>query len=184
MMARVVAFIRGINVGGKVMVSMAALKEMAEGLGFERVRTVLNSGNMEVEAGRRSAAGIEKLLEGEIGKRFDLEVEVMVRGTEELKEVIGQNPFARAAQEDPSHLVVMFFKSAPSAAAVRKLVESVKGRELLSAHGREVYIHYPDGIGTSKLTNALIEKTLGVRGTARNWNTLQKLAAIANGREK
>ena len=160
------------------MVSMAALKELVQGLAFEEVRTLLNSGNLVFEAGARKAAGIEKLLEGEIAKRFGVTVDVMVRGAGELAAVIAANPFSKAAKEDPSHLVVMFFKTAPAAGAVRSLVDSVKGRELLSARGREVYVHYPDGIGTSKLTNTVIEKTLGLRGTARNWNTLQKLAAI------
>ena len=70
----------------------------------------------------------------------------------------------------------MCLKDAPSAAAVKALTAAIKGRETFRAAGRNAYVVYPDGIGRSKLTNALIEKTLETRGTARNWNTVLKLA--------
>ena len=115
-MAKAVAFIRGINVGGKVMVSMAALKELMEAMNLQNVRTVLNSGNVIFEARTRKASGIEKLLEDEIAKHFGVDVDVMVRGAAELQAVIEANPFSKEAKEDPSHLVVMFFRKAPGAA--------------------------------------------------------------------
>jgi uncharacterized protein (DUF1697 family) len=82
---------------------------------------------------------------------------------------------------EAAHLVVMFLKGRADAKAVDAVREAVKGREVVRHNGRELYITYPDGIGTSKLTGAIIEKKLGIRGTARNWNTVTKLAALLAG---
>jgi uncharacterized protein (DUF1697 family) len=92
-----------------------------------------------------------------------------------------EESFEAEAKSDPGHLVVMALKDAPAASAVKALQAAIKGREIVRAAGRHAYIVYPDGIGRSKLTNALIEKTLATRGTARNWNTVMKLAAMAGG---
>ncbi len=73
----------------------------------------------------------------------------------------------------------MFLKDAPQPAAVKALQAAIKGPEILQAHGKQLYIVYPAGIGTSRLTIKLIEDKLSTRGTARNWNTVQKLAALA-----
>jgi uncharacterized protein (DUF1697 family) len=90
------------------------------------------------------------------------------------------NPFAEAASNDPSHLLVMPMKTAPAAGAEAALLAMIKGRELAQVIGACAYLVYPDGIGESKLTSAVIERALGVAGTARNWNTVTKLAAMAD----
>jgi uncharacterized protein (DUF1697 family) len=74
----------------------------------------------------------------------------------------------------------MVLKDAPKAGAVKALQAAITGREIVRAHGREAYLVYPDGIGPSKLTHALIEKTLGTRGTGRNWNTVLKLDVLVH----
>jgi uncharacterized protein (DUF1697 family) len=89
------------------------------------------------------------------------------------------NPFRKEAENDPSHLVVMFLKSAANAKDVKAIQAAIAGSEIIRADGRHLYIVYPDGIGRSRLTNALLEKKLGIRGTARNWNTVLKIAALA-----
>jgi uncharacterized protein (DUF1697 family) len=181
MMAKVAAFLRGINVGGKIMVPMAALKEVVEGLGYSEVTTILNSGNLVFEARAKKGGSIEKELEGAIAKRFEIKVDVMIRAAAELRQIIEENPFKREAREDPSHLLVTFFKSIPLKERVVSLAPWIEGPERFSWRGAEMYITYPAGIGRSKLTNAALEKLLAVRATARNWNTVQKLAAILEG---
>jgi uncharacterized protein (DUF1697 family) len=76
--------------------------------------------------------------------------------------------------------VVGFLKEAPDSAAVTALQKAIVGREVVRAIGRHAYVVYPDGIGRSKLTSAIVEKKLGTRGTGRNWNTVLKLQALAN----
>jgi len=160
-----IALLRGINVGGNKMISMADLRARAERLGLEEPRTLLQSGNL-VFRSRKSPAQLEKLLEKELG------VTVMVRTAEEWKAVVAANPFPDEARNDPGRLVVLCLKEARNAA---DLQPAIVGREVARGKGRELYLYYPDGQGTSKLTNALIERKLGTSGTARNWNTTLKL---------
>src|SRR5262249_44192929 len=132
------------------------------------------SGNLIFRADRKTPQQLERLLESEIRKRIGLECGVFVRSADDLKSVIAENPFKREAKDDPSHLLVMFLESEPKES--KALKEAIVGRETFRAGGRHLYIVYPDGVGKSKFSHALIEKTLGMRGTGRNWNTVLKLA--------
>lgn len=175
-MARYVALLRAVNLGSHSKVSMKALKTFVGELSFTDVGTLLNSGNVTFTAGQEHTAVLEALLESEAEKRLGLKTDFMVRAIDELAGVIAANPFQDMARKDPSHLVVMFLKDAPKTAAVAALQKAIVGPELVRAGDRHVYISYPAGIGTSKLTNAVIETKLGTRGTGRNWNTVLKLS--------
>ena len=97
-----------------------------------------------------------------------------------MKQAIADNPFPREAERDPGHLLAYFLKGTAQAEHVEALQAAIKGREIVRGEGRQAYIFYPDGIGRSKLTVALIEKKLGTRATGRNWNTVLKLGALAS----
>jgi uncharacterized protein (DUF1697 family) len=88
------------------------------------------------------------------------------------------NPFPEEAKRDPGRLIAMCLKGKPALDAVDALRSAISGPERVQVIGRELYIVYPDGMGQSRLTTALIDRTLGVRGTARNWNTVLKLGAL------
>ena len=96
-----------------------------------------------------------------------------------MKAVVAHNPFRDEAEADPARLVVMFLKTAPNRKDVEALQAAITGPETVRAHSRQLYIVYPNGIGRSRLTNTLLEDKLGIRGTARNWNTV-KLVASSN----
>lgn len=159
---------------------MADLRDLAAQLGLAHARSLLQSGNLVFQRGVRGAAGLERLLESAIAERFDLRIDVFIRTAEEWEGVVAQNPFCDEATRDPGHLLVMCLKDAPDARGVKALQAFIAGREVVHTMGREAYIIYPDGIGRSRLTNSVIEKTLGMRGTARNWNTVLKLQALAD----
>jgi len=179
LMAAQIALLRGINVGGKSMVAMAELRVMLEALGFGGVRTLLQSGNVVFETrAKASDAAIEKKLEAEAAMRFGRPIDFFVRDAKAWAQVIAKNPFPAEAKRNPGHLVLLALKDAPSAAAVKALQAAIKGRETVHAIGRHAYIVYPDGIGHSKLTNAVIEKALATRATGRNWNTVLKIAEL------
>jgi len=173
-----VALLRGINVGGNRKVSMADLKGFLGELGFENPRTLLQSGNAVFGSSTRSGAALEGFLESQAAKRLGLETLFLVRTAAEWAEIIARNPFPAEAKSDPSHMVVMALKEAPASKAVAALQAAIKGREVVRAIHRELYAICPDGIGDSRLTVSLIDRTLGVQGTARNWNTVLKLAAM------
>src|SRR5262245_7158055 len=177
-----IGLLRAVNLAGKNRVSMSALRELMTELGMQDAQTLLQSGNVIFRSDIRSPAKVEKVLEDGIEQRFGLKTDFFVRTAEELNAVVAGNPFPREAKQDPGHLVVGFLKDAPASAAVTALQKAIVGREVVRAIGRHSYVVYPDGIGRSKLTSALVEKKLGTRGTGRNWNTVLKLQALANER--
>lgn len=174
-----IALLRAVNVGGNVLV-MADLRAMLAELGCKNPRTLLQSGNavFTLTAGT-SAAAFEAKLEAEAQRRFTVRIPFLLRTAAEWNALIERNPCVDAAKNDPGHLLLMALKGAPTAAAVKALRDSYKGRETIHVAGRDAYIVYPEGVGRSKLTNALIERKLGFACTGRNWNTVLKLAELA-----
>jgi len=178
-MAQHVAFLRAVNVGGNTIVPMAALRDLFGELGFNNARTLLQSGNVVFDAGRASPATVAKKIEGALAKRFAKDIRVILRTPDALRGVVARNPFPAAARDDPGHLLVTFLAEAPAAAAVKALAGWKHATEPHKVDGRELYTHYRSGAGTSKFAGPTIEKTLGTTGTARNWNTINKLIALA-----
>jgi len=177
-MATYIALLRAVNLPSHNKVSMADLRAFVERLGMENVKSVVQSGNLVFESAATAPAKLEALLEAGATKHLGLTTEFHVRSAKEWASIIAANPFPAEAKSDPAHLVLMPLRKAPSAAAVAELRAAIKGREAVRTNGREAYFVYPDGIGTSKLTIALIERKLGTTGTARNWNTVLKLGAL------
>ncbi len=173
-----IALLRGINVGGHNKVAMSDLRDLFGALGFTGVTSVLQSGNLVFQSDRRSGAALERLLETETAERLAVTVDYFVRTANEWEKIVARNPFPDEAKSDPSHLVVMFLKAAPPAKNVDALRAAIRGPEIISSDGKQLYVVYPTGIGRSKLTTALIEQKLGSRGTGRNWSTVLKLAAL------
>jgi uncharacterized protein (DUF1697 family) len=174
-----IALLRAINLAGRNQVAMSDLRTFLTALGFGDPRTLLQSGNVVFRGPARSSARLEKTLETEARARLKLETHFFVRTPGEIDEVIARNPFPREAARDPGHLLVVFLKGTPEAAQVKALQSAIVGREVVRTSGRHAYVVYPDGVGRSRLTSAMIEKHLGSRGTARNWNTVLKLRASA-----
>jgi len=160
---------------------MADLRDLLTQLGLVNPNSLLQTGNLVFRCEGRTGVQLERLLEGEAAKRLKLETDFFVRTAKEWQAIIANNPFPGEAKRDPAHLVLMALKDAPGAAALQELRAAIKGREVVRTDGRQAYLVYPDGIGRSRLTNVLIEKKLGTRGTVRNWNTVLKLAALAGG---
>lgn len=177
-MPSVVALVRAINVGGANRLTMADLRETLEGAGFTGVRTLLQSGNIVCASPLRSSRATEQRIRSALRDDRGLDLDIFVRTADEWRRIIAANPFVAESRSAPGHLVVMVFATAVAGAAVSRLEKAIAGRERLRIDGSHGYIVYPDGIGPSRLTASLIERTLGARGTARNWNTVLKLAAL------
>lgn len=174
-----IALLRGVNLAGHKTVAMADLRKLLAGLRFTNPQSLLQSGNLVFESDARNTAQLERLLETEANKRMHLQTDFFVRTAKEWAAVVAANPFPAEAKRDPAHLVAVALKTAPDAAAAKALQAAIKGRETVRVKGAHAYIVYPDGIGRSKLTTAVIDKHLGTRGTARNWDTVLKLAALS-----
>jgi uncharacterized protein (DUF1697 family) len=125
---------------------------------------------------------LEDELQHETQSRLDVRTEYFVRDTAELGAIIEGNPFEREGREEPSKLVVFVLKRAPERERVVALRSWIAGPELVEAGARHLYVSYPEGQGSSKLVNSVVERILQIRGTARNWNTICKLHnALAGG---
>lgn len=173
-MPRSIVLLRAVNVGGKSALSMKALASALGDAGYDGVRTLIASGNVILGAKTKGAA-LEKAIEGDLEAAFELETLVMVRSAAEWSAAIEANPFPREARAHPAKLVLLALKSAPTKAEIAAFLARREKRETpetVEIRGRDVYAFYPDGIGRSKLDLA----PLGP-GTARNWNTVLKLAA-------
>jgi uncharacterized protein (DUF1697 family) len=170
--ARQIALLRGVNVGGNKKVEMARLRALMEELGYSGVRTYVNSGNVVFTGPRRS----EKHLEATIAKAFGFDVPVVLRSRDELADIVQANPLRDVATDPAKHLVIFC-----AAAAATELDPADFAPETFIVRGREVYLWAPGGIGTSPLAKVLATKSLGDKSTARNWRTVEKLLALADG---
>jgi uncharacterized protein (DUF1697 family) len=157
---------------------MTDLRNFVTQLGMGDARSLLQSGNLVFDSAVRTGAELERFLETEAMDRLSLDVDFVVRTPDEWKSIIRQNPFRKEAERDPKHLVVMFLKAEPDVADLVALQTDIRGGEIVKAKGKQAYIFYPDGIGRSKLTPAVLEKRLG-RGTGRNWSTVLRLGVMA-----
>jgi len=179
-MTRFVALFRGVNVGGNTRLPMGELKALALELGYAEPQTLLNSGNL-VFSSAEPARETKRRLEAAIGERFGFTPTTFLRDATQWRAIIDANPLRDEAAQDPSHLLVTVLRDTPPEGAIEALRAAIVGRETVALAGTTLYTVYPDGIGRSKLDNPLVEKTLKTRGTARNWNTVLKLATLLEG---
>ncbi len=170
-MAVYIALLRGINVGGTGVLAMKDLAALCEELGFAKVRTYIQSGNVIFECGWTEDAvqhGLERALLAKMGKKID----VMVRTPAEMRATLEANPFRG---KEPEKTQVAFLTGEPP-------VEQLRGAagpagEQVRAGSREIYVYYPEGMGRSKLKLPLG----GAAATVRNINTVAKLMQLAEG---
>jgi uncharacterized protein (DUF1697 family) len=177
-MPRQIALLRGINLGSHKRVGMGPLRELLARLGYGDVRTYLQSGNV-VLTSPASPERLQRELEQQIAEELGLETRVLVRTRDELADVIERDPLAGVA-DNPRRYQVSFLSAEPDAEVVRELGRVDVAPEQFVVSGREIYTWHPDGIQRSKLNKVLSERSLGVVATARNWNTVTKLLALAD----
>jgi uncharacterized protein (DUF1697 family) len=169
-MTRYVALLRAVNVGGTGKLPMADLKEMCEGLGLAEVQTYIASGNVVFTSGL-GEADIKAALESALADYAGKPVGVLVRTGTEMADVLAANPFPDAA---PNRTVAIFLDATPAGDALE--TGSHQNGEEVALGRREIYVHYGQGMGTSKLKIPAAKD-----GTARNINTIAKLAEMAKG---
>lgn len=173
-----VAFLRGVNVGGRNRIVMQRLRELLTGAGCQDVRTHLQSGNAAFRAphpSERTRAHLEERIAQELG----LDVRVLVRERGELADVVAADPL-REVVTDPAKSLVSFLSRRPDPEAVAALDPAEFAPDEFRVRGREIYLWCPNGVRRTKLTNAFLERRLAVSATARNWTTVVKVAELAD----
>ena len=172
-MTRMLAVLRAVNVGGRKL-PMAQLRDLCADLGWSDVQTYIQSGNLLFSAAGEPAA-IEICLEQAIERRFGLNVPVMVRSAKAWSALRAGNPFPEAAREAPNRLMLMVTKRPPAEGAEGTIQARATAGEQVKRAGQGIWIHYPEGVGRSKLTPTLIDRAIGSPSTARNYRTIVKL---------
>jgi uncharacterized protein (DUF1697 family) len=181
-MTRRIGLLRGVNVGRGRKVEMARLRALMEELGYADVRTYVQSGNVVFsDPGGDDAARLEQHLAEQFTDAFGFAIPVILRTRDELADVLAGNPFAGVA-DDPARHVVLFLAAELDPGRLADLDPGAFAPEAFALRGRELHAWAPNGIGTSPLVKELSSpKRLGVESTARNWRTVEKLLALADG---
>ncbi|MBY0520571.1 MAG: DUF1697 domain-containing protein [Sphingomonas sp.] len=174
------ALLSGVNVGGNRKLPMADLRAVIAGLGWRDVGTLLASGNVVFECDEADEAVVVALIEAALGT-IGLKTNVMVRELAAIEAIIVANPFRDATEVRPQHLLVHFHRDAFPAVLLDRVPAVYDGPERLHAIGRELFVDYPAGIGDSRLHMATAKLGFPNVATARNWNTVLKLAALLAG---
>jgi uncharacterized protein (DUF1697 family) len=177
-MPRYVALLRGV--GPNKPVPTARLRSALEALGYAEVATVLATGNAAFTTGEKNEAKMVRRIEAALAREFGFELRVVVRTRDELAAVIRDNPL-RGAEDDPSRFLVTFLSGIPDPKQLDALDPASFLPEQFHVAGRDIYARHPNGIGRSKLAMKLSSLKLGATPTARNWNTVKKLLALADG---
>jgi len=177
-MARLIALIRGINVGSTRKLPMAELRAACAEDGLGTVKTYIQSGNVVLDHG--SAPDVEAALARLIQARFALDVPVVVRTATQWDRLIETCPFPDGAKAAPRLLHLLACKVPPKADAIEALQARARHGEKIAAWGRhDIALHFTDGVADSKLAPTLIDRLVGAPATGRNWNTLLKLQEMA-----
>lgn len=171
-----ISILRGINVSGRKIIKMAELKSLYESLGFEKVVTYIQSGNVIFRAPMGNKASMKAEIEGTIEEKYGFHVPVVIRTPGELKHIIEHCPFGPVdLSRDGAKVLLTFLFAAPGEAEIAGIRPYVVLPEKLMVIGEAVYLYCPDGYGQSKLSNTFIEGRFKVEATTRNWKTVVAL---------
>ena len=175
-----IALLRGINVGGKNRLPMKELAALFVDAGCDDVRTYIQSGNVVFRTGSTEGEDISTVISASILSRLGYQIPVITRTAREFQEIVQANPFVEAgAEADKLH--VMFLAELPDSANVEALDPDRSPGDEFAVMGREIYLHCPNGVARSKLTNSYFDSRLSTTSTTRNWRTTLKLLELATG---
>jgi uncharacterized protein (DUF1697 family) len=172
-----VAFLRGVNLGSHRSVSMPRLAELARELGYDDVWTWVNSGNLVLTT-KKPPTEVEREVADALEREHGTRIDVMVRTAEQLRTVLASNPFPDGSA---SQVTVAFLAGPPAEGAEQRLAEAATPREAFRVSGREVWVHYADGLARSRLA-AGFSRIVGVSSTTRTLGTVTKIVAKIDAR--
>lgn len=175
-----IAFLRGVNMTGHNSVKMADLASLFKKLGFEGVRTFIQSGNvLFTDPSRRSIDEISTLIEEAIYKKWKYNVPALVRTAGDLIALNDKNPFLAEPDFNDARMAVIFLTGEPDTGQLKKVEAVNYPPDKFKIEGSEIYIFCPNGFGKTKLYTNFFENKMKVTGTARNWKTICTLTAMA-----
>lgn len=172
-----IAFLRGINVGGKNRLPMRELVELLHTLGLDNISTYIQSGNVVFQSQKGDQAGLAQRIQAAIHEGHGFTPPIVLLGLKELERAVSSNPFP-GVESDHKALHLFFLASKPENPDLKMLSRLKRSSESFEHRGKVFYLHAPEGIGGSKLA-ARVERSLGVTATARNWRSVCNVLEIA-----
>ena len=174
-----VAFLRGLNVGGRNRIAMTDLSATFEASGATGVRTYIQSGNVLFHAPDGKLGDVVAAVKRRISARLDSKIAVAVRAATRLRAIATEHPF-QAIAADPRQMHVGFLRERPSPEAVARLDPNRSPPDRLLVRDCEIYPLLPNGVARTKLSNAYFDSVLGIPSTFRNWRTVRTLATMTD----
>lgn len=182
-MPAIICLLRGVNLGGHNKIKMDDLRALCSSLKCGAPQTYVQSGNVVFNSSERDLSKLSEKIGAAIQRKCGFCPAVVLRTVAEMRGVVARNPFAARSGIEPGKLLVTFLAQKPSRAAAAALRQRTTSPEELHLVGSEIYIYFPNGAGRSKLNWSSLDKALQTTGTARNWNTVTKLLAMAESLE-
>ena len=174
-MQKLVALLRGINVGGHHKVPMAELKTLLTNMGCNNVKTILNSGNIVFETKKKDNAGLQRIIEMALTEHFGFPIPVILIPHKQINELVNDDPFANVEIHKNIRLYVSFLKEPSTTKLKLPYISNDKAFTLIGV--RDKFIVSVLDITTSNTPKGMedLEKLFGKNITTRNWNTIQKI---------
>jgi uncharacterized protein (DUF1697 family) len=180
-MQKFVSLLRGINVSGQKKIKMADLKLLFQNMGFENVKTYIQSGNVVFDTSVSDKNKIQEKIENGILHKYNFQVSVCVLNKYEMETAFELNPYLLNENIDHKHLGITFLNETPKKVSVKEiLLLSEKGGDEFQIIDKYIYLLLPNGAGRTKLTLNLFERKLKTTATSRNWKTMTKLIEMMN----
>lgn len=174
-----ISLLRGINVSGQKMIKMEALKISFEKLGFQKVQTYIQSGNVVFRFSETPTKSLETIIAKQLVLDFGYEVPVLVLTLDELTKISNHNPFLTKRSEDISKLHVTFLSEVPQQMNLSNVTSYASGQDEFIAVENSIYLFCSDGYGKTKFNNTFFESKLKLTATTRNWKTVTALVEIS-----
>jgi uncharacterized protein (DUF1697 family) len=170
-----ISLLRGINVGAYKRIKMEHLRTSFEALGFEQVKTYIQSGNVIFKTTKLSPQLLSDRIEKRLLTDFGFAISIVSRTLDEMAKAIEDNPFVKKRGIDQDKLHIMFLSAAPEAAALKKLAALTAAPDQSCCLGKELYLYLPNGTAESSLMKSQLDRILSVVTTTRNWRTVNTL---------
>ncbi len=177
-MTQYISLLRGINVNGKNKIQMNQLAELYALLGFEKIVTYIQSGNVVFEYKLKKGKEIAEIIEKGIKKQFGISVPALVMEKKEFEGIIKRNPFLKDKSVDAAKLHITFFDEEPVKENLNKIAAIDGGKDKIIIDSKTAYLYCPVGYGRTKYTNTVIENKLKVKATTRNLKTVTAISEL------
>jgi len=174
-----IALFRGINVGGKNILKMAALKEVLQKSPFQEAQTYIQSGNVVFKSIIKAPHLLAYQLEKLVKDTFGIDVPIIVLRKKELEDIIKSNPFPPETKDEISKLYISYIKGEINTNSIESFAKSTITNDKFHISKKNIYTFYDVKYSASKLNNMRYEKKLNCIATTRNWKTTLKLLEMA-----